>query len=385
MWSPTETPREMMLPLRSKSMRCGVPDSFASFFASAPSLAILSISSVMPIVMAPTKSESITIAAMSVNVMKYLEGEIPQIPRILRIRGRRECDVHRREHGERRRRGAEQLLGPVRHGAAGVDLAAGRLLRPLDEVARPPVRPRVAAEDVDVHHVGPVLERRDAEEREHRDVERAEVPRVVLAEEHDTDDGKHVKEDEENQADEADARSSHDERAHNHLQLGQRFDELEHPQQPEQPQQDDQAAAARGGPKDDDDVECVPARAQHAHRLVVICNDLEHDLDREYGRDDLLEDVEERLVLLALGEGLPLAHLLVAFEVLPRPDADLQPGDDDDHRNEALELGTFGNKIADIRQFVIGSSEILTSVRLGSVFGPSSPGVVQVSSPPRKP
>ena len=55
----------------------------------------------------------------------------------------------------------------------------------------------VAAVHVDVHDVGPVLERRRAEEREHRDGQRAEVERVVLLEGDDAGDRVEVEDEEE--------------------------------------------------------------------------------------------------------------------------------------------------------------------------------------------
>ena len=46
-------------------------------------------------------------------------------------------------------------------------------------------RVRIAAENTDVHDVGPVLQRGRAEEREEGDRHRAEVQRIVRAEKHD--------------------------------------------------------------------------------------------------------------------------------------------------------------------------------------------------------
>ena len=62
----------------------------------------------------------------------------------------------------------------------------------------------VAAVDVDVHHVCPVFERGAAEEREHRAVGGAEVPRVVIAEEAVTGDGEDVEDEEEQPRDVSD-------------------------------------------------------------------------------------------------------------------------------------------------------------------------------------
>ena len=50
----------------------------------------------------------------------------------------------------------------------------------------------VAAVHVDVHDVGPVLKRRDAEEGDKRDANVGEVPGIVLAKEGDGGDGEEV-------------------------------------------------------------------------------------------------------------------------------------------------------------------------------------------------
>eukprot|EP00968_Pinguiococcus_pyrenoidosus_P008554 scaffold616_cov257-Pinguiococcus_pyrenoidosus.AAC.11 len=159
------------------------------------------------------------------------------------------------------------------------------------------LRHLIAAVHVDVHDVRPVLQGGASEQRDERSVQRAEVPRIVAAEQHHADDGKEVEEQEEDEADEPDRGDAHDERLHDDLQLRQRLQELQDSHESQEAQHVHHAGVQGDASQDDEKVEGVPPTVEELVGLRVQRHQLHQDLQTEDGQDQKVKGGQGRSVL----------------------------------------------------------------------------------------
>mmetsp|Transcript_7598 Transcript_7598/g.14211 ORF Transcript_7598/g.14211 Transcript_7598/m.14211 type:complete len:370 (-) Transcript_7598:854-1963(-) len=212
-------------------------------------------------------------------------------------------EVH---HGESDDNGEGVKVGHGAGGAAAVDRRAP--VRPLGDLTPGGVKTWVRFAAVwlvhdAVHEAVPVLAGGEAEEREHRVLQQPEVPRVVRLEQDHAHNGEDVEEQQEDESDEGDRVEPLDQRLHNDAQLRQAFHQLQHPQQPKQPQHADQrtqVAAEHHGhiaAQNDEEIEPVPAVAEVPQRAPPAGHQLDHHLGGEDGQHDPVRGVHAGGVL----------------------------------------------------------------------------------------